>query len=416
MTKAPPETAQAPRTGRGASRELARDVVPLAGAIGSYGLTMAFLNPTLSLFLADDVHAAPFLIGLFFIARGAASIGVSQATGRLSDRLRDRRVIIGIAGASGVAGGLCLALLRDYPLVLVTTVVFSSIGYVSFTQLFAYAKEFATIRGRPATPFTAAVRSGFSAAWVIGPPLGLFLAVRYGFGPLYLATAGLSLVTALLGRWGLRRVPRPATFEAPAARGGARRPAGLPARMWLLLGAIVALGTVNQVYAIDVSLYVTQDLHHGAQIIGWMAGLCAGVEIPVMIVTGRIADRVGKLRVVLVAAAVAVVFFCLLPLASSPLELLGLQVLNATWVGVSLSIPMIMVQDEAPGGAGAASSLYSSAFMAASLLAGAVAGVTATVVGYGNVFWVCAALSAVAGILLLARGYRGASAAGEVAS
>ena len=415
MTKAPPETAQTLRTGRSASRELARDVVPLAGAIGSYGLAMAFLNPTLSLFLADDVHAAPFLIGLFFIVRGAASIGASQATGRLSDRLRDRRVIIGIAGACGVAGGLCLALLRDYSLLLVTTVVFSSVGYLSFTQLFAYAKEYATTRGRPATPFTAAVRSGFSAAWVVGPPLGLFIAGRYGFGPLYLATAGLSLVTAVLGRWGLRRVPRPAMSEAPAAPRGARR-AALPARMWLLLGAIVALGTVNQVYAIDVSLYVTQDLHRGAQVIGWMAGLCAGLEIPVMIITGRIADRVGKLRVVLAAAVVAVVFFCLLPLASSPLELLGLQVLNATWVGVSLSIPMIMVQDEAPGGAGAASSLYSSAFMAASLLAGAVAGVTATVVGYGNVFWACAALSALAGILLVARGYRGAGASGEVAS
>ncbi|HEX3965730.1 MAG TPA: sugar efflux transporter [Trebonia sp.] len=408
MTNAPPETAQALPTRRGASPAFARDLVPLAGAVGSYGLAAAFLAPTLSLFLAEDVHADPFLIGLFFVARGAASIGASQATGRLSDRLRDRRVIIGIAGVSGAVGGLCLALLRDYPLLLVTTVVFSSIGYVSFTQLFAYAKEYATTRGRPATPFTSAVRSVFSAAWVVGPPVGLFIAVRYGFGPLYLATAGLSLATAVLGRWGLRRVPRPATPAARAGQvpGGARRRASLPARMWLLLGAIVALGTVNQVYAIDVSLYVTQDLHRGAQVIGWMAGLCAGLEIPVMIITGRIADRIGKLRVVLAATAVAAVFFCLLPLASSPLELLGLQVLNATWVGVSLSIPMVMVQDEAPGGAGASSSLYSSAFMAASLLAGAVAGVTATAVGYGNVFWACAALSAVAGILLIARGYR----------
>jgi SET family sugar efflux transporter-like MFS transporter len=419
VTNAPPAIEQAlPRNaGRGARRELARDVVPLAGAVGGYGLAAAFLAPTLSLFLAEDVHAGPFLIGLFFVARGAASIGASQATGRLSDRLRDRRVIIGIAGVSGMAGGLCLALLRDYPLVLVTSVVFSSIGYLSFTQLFAYAKEYATTRGRPATPFTAAVRSVFSAAWVAGPPLGLFIVARYGFGPLYLATAGLSLATAVLGRWGLRRVPRPEALAAvPATPRAARRRASLPARMWLLLGGIVALGTVNQVYAIDISLYVTQDLHHGAQVIGWMAGLCAGLEIPVMIITARIADRIGKLRVVMAAAAVAIAFFCLLPLASSPGELLGLQVLNATWVGVSLSIPMAMVQDEAPGGAGAASSLYSSAFMAASLLAGAVAGVTATAVGYGNVFWVCAALSALAGILLLARGYLGASASGEVAS
>jgi MFS transporter, SET family, sugar efflux transporter len=418
VTNAPPATEQGFRTGRGTPREPARDVVPLAGAIGAYGLIMAFLSPTLSLFLADDVHAGPFLIGLFYVARGAASIGANQATGRLSDRLRDRRVIMGLAGASGVAAGLCLAFLRDYLLVLATSMVLFSVWGLSFTQLFAYAREYATARGRPVTSFTAVVRSGFSAAWVIGPPLGLFIMAKYGFEPLYLSTAGMSLAMAVLGRWGLRRVPRPETPPSPRA---ARWRGRLPARLWLLLGAIVALGTVNQIYGIDIALYVTRDLHRGAQIIGWMAGLCAGLEIPIMIITGRLADRVGKLRVVLAAAVVAVAFFCLLPLASSPLELLGLQVLNAVWVGVALSIPMIMVQDEAPGGAGASSSLYSSAFTVASLLAGAVAGVTATVVGYGNSFWVCAALSAVAaGLLLaraaLARGYLGARASGDVAS
>jgi len=423
VTNAPPTTEQAVRTERGARREPARDVVPLAGAIAAYGLIMAFLSPTLSLFLADDVHAGPFLIGLFYVARGAASIGANQATGRLSDRLRDRRVIMGIAGASGVAAGLCLAFLRDYLLVLGTSMVLFSIFGLSFTQLFAYAREYATMRGRPVTSFTAVVRSGFSAAWVIGPPLGLFIMAKYGFEPLYLATAGMSLAMAVLGRWGLRRVPRPPVLAgpAPSAPPAARWRGRLPARLWLLLGAIVALGTVNQIYGIDIALYVTHDLHRGAQIIGWMAGLCAGLEIPTMIIIGRLADRVGKLRVVLAAAAIAVAFFCLLPLASSPLELLGLQVLNAVWVGVALSIPMIMVQDEAPGGAGASSSLYSSAFTVASLLAGAVAGVTATVVGYGNSFWVCAALSAIAvGLLLaraaLARGYLGARASGEVAS
>jgi hypothetical protein len=45
-----------------------------------------------------------------------------------------------------------------------------------------------------------------------------------------------------------------------------------------------------------------------------------------------------------------------------------------------------------PSGAGAASALYSSAFMSAVLLAGAVTGVTSTAIGFGNVFWACAGL------------------------
>jgi predicted MFS family arabinose efflux permease len=58
--------------------------------------------------------------------------------------------------------------------------------------------------------------------------------------------------------------------------------------------------------------------------------------------------------------------------------------------------------------------LYSTTFMAASLLAGAVTGVTATAIGYGNVFWVCAAISAGATGMLLARAAE-QRAAGETA-
>ncbi len=123
-----------------------------------------------------------------------------------------------------------------------------------------------------------------------------------------------------------------------------------------------------------------------------------------MIAAGRIADRLGKGRVVLAAMVVATVVFCLLPVATSATALLGLMLANGTWGAVALSIPMIMVQEEGQGGAGAAISLYNSAFTVAILLAGAVAGVTASAIGYGGVLWVCAGLTALAGATLAARG------------
>jgi SET family sugar efflux transporter-like MFS transporter len=187
----------------------------------------------------------------------------------------------------------------------------------------------------------------------------------------------------------------------PAAPARGRR--ALPARLWLLVSAVVVIGVVNQVYGINIALYVTRDLHRGAQLVGWMAGACAGLEIPVMIAAGRLAGRVGRTRLVIAATMGAAVFFCLLPLAHSAAALLGLQVLNAAWVGIALSLPMVMIQDEAPGGAGQSSSLYTSALVTAQLLAGAIAGVTASAIGFGNAFWVCAALCAVATALLAAR-------------
>jgi MFS transporter, SET family, sugar efflux transporter len=394
--------------------DLRRQSVPLVGAIAICGLTTAGLNPTLSLFLADAVHAAPFLIGLFFTARAATGVVANLATGWISDRMRDRRVIIAFTGVTSAASTLCLALFRDYMVVLITCVVFASIGQGSMGQLFAYSKEFSAARGRDATSFTSVMRSVFSAAYAVGPPIALFMLARYGFRPLYLCVVGLYLASVPLGRWGLRRAA-PAAPHGGQARGGqARRgergglwrtirSSSLSARLWLLLGVVLVLGIVNQMYSIDIALHVTKDLRQSPQLVGWMLGLTAGVEIPAMIAAGRVAMRVGRGRLVGVSAVVAVVSYCLLPLAASPAALLALAALIGTWQGITLSIPMIMVQDEAPGGAGTTTSLYNAAFGSAAMLAGAVTGVTASAVGYGNVLWVCAALSAVAALLMLAR-------------
>jgi MFS transporter, SET family, sugar efflux transporter len=383
---------------------LPRHSVPLAGAIAIFGLTAASLNPTLSLFLANSVHAAPFLIGLFFTASAAAGIVAGLATGWLSDRMRDRRVLLGLASLAGAAGMLCLAVFRGYVLVLVACVLFLSVGSGAFGQLFAYANEFATARGRDVTAYSSSMRSVFSAAYVVGAPLGLSVMARYGFRPLYLGGAVLTLAVAVIGRWGLRRT---APHAAPAARRerGRRmaRVASLPARVWLLLGVVLVLGTVIQMYGIDIALHVTKDLRQSPRLVGWMLGLTAAMEIPVMIVAGRAAARVGSGRLTGASAVLAAVSYCLLPLAASPAALLTIAALVGVWQGVALSIPMVMVQSESPGGVGTASSLYGAAFGSAGLFAGAVTGGTAAAVGYGGVLWVCAGLSCVAALLMLAR-------------
>jgi len=289
-------------------------------------------------------------------------------------------------------------------------VVFASLGQAAFGQLFGYANELAVARGRDVTAFTSGMRSVFSAAYIVGPPLGLSVVARYGFRPLYLAVAGLSLASAVLGRWCLYQVPpkvSPTAVRGNRGRGDVwraiRRDSSLPARTWLLLGVVLTLGTINEMYSIDISLHVTKDLGQSPQLVGWMLGLTAGLEIPVMIVAGRAAKRFGRGRLVGLSALVATASFCALPLAASATALLMLAALNGVWQGVALSIPMVMVQDEAPGGVGTASALYGAAFGSAGMIGGAVTGLTASAVGYGDVLWVCAALSAVAACLMLAR-------------
>jgi SET family sugar efflux transporter-like MFS transporter len=385
-------------------------VLSLGAAVGCYGIADSVFATTTSLFLANAVHVGAVLIGVYFTGRALAGICVNLIGGWLSDQLADRKLVLALTGLAGVVGALGFTLIRNYTAVLVTGVVCFSLNSVCFSQLFAYANEFAEATGKGVASFTSAIRSAFSAAWVVGPPLGLFLLPHVGFGPVYAGCAIMFTVPTLLGYWCL-----PTLSSTPEKAAGQGRVSwqeihsvvtAVPRRTWLLLSAFTSVIVADQIYLIVIALYVTKDLHRSPGLAGLMAGTCAALEIPLMIVVGRFADRIGKTRMVAFAIVVAAGFFSLLPVASSAPALLALQVANAVWTAVLLSIPLVMIQQEMPGGSGMASSLYTSAFMAAELLAGAIVGAVTAQVGYRNVFWVCAGLCALAGVMLLARSAR----------
>ncbi|MFE3295952.1 sugar efflux transporter [Streptomyces sp. NPDC059201] len=356
-------------------------------AAGCYGLAMSVFGTTLSLFLADAVGAGPGLIGLYFTGCAVIGLAINLTVGGLSDR----RIALAATALAGVAGALVFTGARDYALVFAAGAVLLGLNEACISQLFAYVKEFADATAREVTPSSSAVRSVFSVGWVIGPPVGLFLLAHAGFGRMYAGAAALLLVTAVLGRWFLPALPRPTPEEGTGGRHGSGMRqilAIVPRRSWLLLGKVTAGNVANQMYLIAVALYVTKDLGLPASLVGVMAGVCAALEIPLMIMVGRVADRLGKMRVVTAAVILAAVFFTLLPLADSTPALIALQLPNALWIAVISSSPMVQAQQEIPGGTSAVSALYSSTFPVAQLSAGALTDVAAAQAGYRSVFWI----------------------------
>lgn len=318
------------------------------------------------------------------------------------------RRLLALSALLFAVGGLSYAGLRDYYLLLVAGVCCFGVGSTSLAQLFAYSRQLADTRGQGAAFFTGFLRSITSLSWVIGPPLAFTLIARQGFTAMYLAAAALSLAASALSRWGLPsasgRAPGDgADHEAPSAP-TARNPfAGLDRGTAALLTAVVLLLTANMMYQINLALFVTRDLGLGQGFVGWLLGLSAALEIPALVWVGARSEKLGKRRLVVAASALATVFFCLLPLASGRTALLLLQIPNALWTAVVLSIPVVILQDRLPSRLGVASSLYSSAFKTGTLLGGLVTGTVATWTGYTQVFWVCAALTGLAAVLLAAR-------------
>ena len=379
----------------------------LLGITGMGGVAVAMVITSMSLFLSDEVGASPLMIGLFFSCRSVVEIVAGLAVGALSDRIGNRRLLLALCSFLSAAGALCYYSSRDYSVLLVAVAVLFGIGSASFAQTFAYTWDFAEHRALNPTFFNGVSRSVNSVAWIVGPPLAFFvIGGHQNFDALYLTVAVLYVACGLLCLW---RLPNLKVEKRDARAANPFRDVSL--KVWLMLTAVVLLLGVNTIYQIDIALFITKDLHYGAEFTGLLIGLAAALEVPVMMYVGARSARIGNWRLVAAAAWCATVFFGVLPLVHERWLLIVLQLPNAAWAAIVLSIPFTIVQDELAGRVGVASALYTSAFQTGIVLGGAAAGLVAEWAGYTDVFWACAALTACAGVLLAWRRDHGSAPA-----
>ncbi len=407
MTTSPraPEAQRPARARLGRTAELMRDgaLGGLVGSTGLMGIAGAMMATSVSLFLADEIGATPLMIGLFAMGRGALDIFFGLTLGALSDRRGNRRQLLALCTFLSAAGALSYMVLRNYYLLLGIGAVLFGVGSACFSQLLAYTRNVAEDRELNVTFFNSVLRSVISFTWIVGPPLGFMLIAAQGFGVLYFTAGVLYLASGVMTLWLLPNLNTVTTRETKRKRSSPL--SGVSRGIWRLLCAIVLLMAVNAAYQIDIALFITRDLGFDAGFTGLLLGLGAALEVPIMLLVGSHADRIGKWRLLVFAAVCAAAFFCALPLVHSKTALLLLQIPNALWTAILLSIPVTILQDAMSDRVGAASSLYTSSFNIGVLLGGATTGVVTQWVGFTDVFWVCAMLSAVAALLLaLGRG------------
>ncbi|WP_075181264.1 MFS transporter [Pantoea sp. 1.19] len=353
------------------------------------GVAGSLQIPTLSLFLSSEVQVRPLLVGLFFTVNALMGIAVSQLLARGSDRRGDRKRLIFFCLLLAMLASLLFAFNRDYLVLLLPGVLLASLGSAATPQLFALAREHADGRGRGNVMFSSVLRAQISLAWVIGPPLAFAIAMRFGFTALYLLAAVTFLLCALLVAAGLPSMPKtplPSTPPLQAPRHQRRA-------VLRLFISCVLMWSCNGLYLIVMPLYVTQQLQLPEKLAGLMIGLAAGLEIPVMLIAGALAARVGLRRLMRTAVASGILFYAGMLLTDTVLPLLLLQLLNAVFIGILAGIGMIYFQDFMPGQAGAATTLFSNTSRLGWVVSGSLAGSVAEVGGYHATFWLALAMS-----------------------
>lgn len=347
------------------------------------GIAGALQTPTLSIFLTDEVHARPAMVGFFFTGSAVIGILVSQFLAGRSDKRGDRKSLIVFCCLLGVLACTLFARNRSYFVLLFVGVFLSSFGSTANPQMFALAREHADKTGREAVMFSSFLRAQVSLAWVIGPPLAYALAMGFSFTVMYLSAAVAFIVCGVMVWLFLPSMQK----ELPLATGTLEAPRRNRRDTLLLFVICTLMWGSNSLYIINMPLFIINELHLPEKLAGVMMGTAAGLEIPTMLIAGYFAKRLGKRFLMRVAAVGGVCFYAGMLMAHSPVILLGLQLLNAIFIGILGGIGMLYFQDLMPGQAGSATTLYTNTSRVGWIIAGSVAGIVAEIWNYHAVFW-----------------------------
>nr|WP_321237922.1 sugar efflux transporter [uncultured Tolumonas sp.] len=348
------------------------------------GLAIAFLVPVLSLFLSDELHVRPLLVGAFFTTNAVMGIIIGQLLANYSDKMSSRKPLITVCGIAGVIGSLLYAFDRHYAVLASLGIVLMSFCGSITPQLYALAREYTDAKNKQAVTFSTVMRAQFSLAWVIGPPLAFFIVAHFDFTRLFCGVAVLYMLCVWVIARYLPVIPRKHTPIDPLSGSIWQN-----SRLCLLFLSSFLLWTCNSMYLITMPLYIGKALHWSQGLAGWLMGLAAGLEIPVMLFAGRYSARLGNRKLLLISAISAVAFYLLLLLSQQQVWLFLAQILNALFIGILAGIGMTCFQDLLPGHPGQASTLFSNSIRCGGIVAGMLAGTITEWFHFQGVF-ICA--------------------------
>lgn len=347
------------------------------------GIAGALQAPTLSRYLAKEVQANPYQIGLFYSVNAIAGIVVSFLLAQYSDNKGIRRNIILFCCLMGIGNCITFAFSRHYLLLISVGIFFSAFTSAAMPQIFASAREYTDHTGRNVVVFNGILRAQLSLAWVIGPPLSFTLAVKYGFTAMYLSAAAMFLVALLIIFMFFPAIRR----SAPASKSSEPKEKIFRNRnVMFLFIASICMGTANMMYLIDMPLYLNQILPSAPSLPGHLMGVAAAIEIPAMLVASMLVPRFGNKNLICFAVICGIIFYIGMIISQKEWILIALQLFNGLFIGIVASIGLIYFQDLLPGRTGVASTLFNNCISCSIILAGMLQGTASANFGHHLIY------------------------------
>ncbi|HEC2152130.1 sugar efflux transporter [Staphylococcus delphini] len=367
------------------------------------GMGIAITVPFFVLFATNQLGMTTNQFGLLLALAAISQFTMNSIVARFSDTHAINRKVIIIAGLFMGAISFTLPFfVHSVVLFIILYAIFQGLFAPAMPQLYASARESinqSTSSSR-AVFANSVLRSMFSFGFLFGPLVGNILNQSWGYSGLFGGTVAIILTTLLLQVFFFKDIKaKKPVRDSVATEQDA--PSMLKHRYLIVpFIAFVLLHIGQWMYTLNMPLFVTQYLHEEEKYVGHLASLCAGLEVPFMIILGMVASKVETRTLLAIAAVCGSLFFGSIGIFESVHMMLVGQVLLAAFLAVLLGIGISYFQDVLPQYPGYASTLFANAMVIGQLLGNLLGGAMSQWVGLGNVFYV-SALSLACGFVLI---------------
>lgn len=344
---------------------------------------------------------------VLLMAASLVGAAASVVLGFISDRVRDRRVLVLGCALMGALGYGLIFFSRTQLAFIVAVAAILPFGSAFFSQSFSYARSFYNVHRPDRAEFMMSMlRTVFTLAWAVVPPVvGWIAAVTSVFEVYAIATSayvGIAIIYSIIMLTPQAKIGVPA---APAASGDSASPVRAEVDRVVMVGAlgVILIMVAVQLRTVTIPLLIVTTLGGTFADLGIYAGLAAALEVPFIVMWGYALKRIRKHTIIVIAGVIYAVYLVLLGRALSVSDVMWLQLLNGPATAALMSIPLSYMQEAIRGRVGLSTSLLDIVNVVSVLASAAIFGaITAAAKDYPLVFAAAAGLSVSGAAILFA--------------
>ncbi|WBQ02529.1 MFS transporter [Kribbella sp. CA-293567] len=354
------------------------------------GIGTSAATPQLTLFLVKELGTPLPVAGLYYVTNLAAPVA-GFLIGRWSDRSPERMLWFRLCAVVGTVGWLAMALADSVWLPFVISALALSVGGGAMAQLFAACRdELSRHPTKADNRVVAAIRMAFTVGWMLGPVLGSWFGGVFGLRALLVATA--VCVFAQIIPFGRQRIERYADLTLrPHAESRRQIDHMMPLLVFTAVCVLAMTGdTIKFGY---LPIYMADELHISDSMRGAVIGIQPLLELLMLPLVARLADRVGAMPVMTGGAVLGLAGNLAYATSTSVgMLFLGQALTAGLWACVG-ALGVSIAQQLYPEGVGTASGVFLSAIPVSSAIGGAIGGLGVAAIGLPHVFFVPAVLT-----------------------